>query len=77
MRLKIFCGALLLLMFSTVVLNAQPSGGFGPCDNQDIDASCPIDTWVFVLAGGAFIFAAAHLYRKQKSQNARRRTGKI
>ncbi len=38
-----------------------------PCDGSDPDASCPLDTWVFVLAGALVIFAVARLYRKQKS----------
>jgi hypothetical protein len=40
------------------------------CDNADVDAYCPLDTWVIILAMAAFAFAAAHLYRKQKSLQA-------
>ncbi|WPV02768.1 hypothetical protein SNE26_13350 [Mucilaginibacter sp. cycad4] len=41
-----------------------------PCDNADGDATCPLDTWVIVLAAAVFTFAAIHLYRKQKSLQA-------
>jgi len=41
-----------------------------PCDSSDGDAFCPLDTWVVILAVAAFAFAAAHLYRKQKSLQA-------
>lgn len=41
-----------------------------PCDPTDNDAFCPLDTWVIVLAVAAFIFAATHLYRKQKPLQA-------
>ncbi|WP_413667185.1 hypothetical protein ACEN9X_22070 [Mucilaginibacter sp. Mucisp86] len=40
------------------------------CDNADDDAYCPLDTWVIVFAVAAFVFAAIHLYRKQKSLQA-------
>ena len=64
MRIKIFCGALLLLMLNVVVLYAQPGE---PCGGTDPDATCPLDTWVIVLAVAATALAAFHLYRKQKS----------
>ncbi len=55
-------GVLLLLM-----LNVGVSYGQGlACGGQDPDAVCPLDTWVVVLAGISLLFAAVHLYRKQK-----------
>jgi len=64
MRLKIFCCALLLLMFNVAVVYAQLGN---PCNDADPDVSCPLDTWVFVLVGASVIFATARLYRKQNS----------
>jgi hypothetical protein len=64
MRIKIFFGAFLLLMLNVVMLYAQPGE---PCGGVDPDATCPLDTWVIVLAFAAVIFAAFHLNRKQKS----------
>jgi hypothetical protein len=42
--------------------------GLGPdCSDTDpIDANCPLDTWVFVLAAVVLVFAVIHLQRKQK-----------
>jgi hypothetical protein len=65
MRIKIFCGALALLMLNVIVLYAQPGE---PCGGTDPDATCPLDTWVIVLAVIATVFAAIHLSRKQRSQ---------
>jgi hypothetical protein len=64
MRVKIFLGALLLLILNTVTLYAQIGE---PCGGVDPDATCPLDTWVIVLAAAAVIFAVMHLNRKQKS----------
>jgi len=64
MRLKIFCSTLLLLMLNVAVVCAQITNN---CDGTDPDLSCPLDTWVFFLAGVTIIFATARLYRKQKS----------
>jgi len=64
MRSKLFGGALLLLILNSAVLYAQPGV---PCGGTDPDATCPLDTWVIVLAIIAVIFAAYHLHRKQKS----------
>jgi hypothetical protein len=66
MRVKIFFSALFLLMLSSVLTYAQTSPG-GPCAFTDPDNSCPLDTWVIVLAFVAVLFAALHLSRKQKS----------
>jgi len=42
-----------------------------PCDDSDpySGGSCPLDTWVWVLAAVALVFGAAQLYRKQKLQS--------
>jgi len=64
MRIKIFGCALILLMLNTVFLYAQVE----PCAGTDPDATCPLDTWVIILAAIAFVFTAAHLYRKQSAQ---------
>jgi hypothetical protein len=66
MRIKIFGGALIVLMLSAVIAFAQ--GGPGePCGGTDPDATCPLDSWVMVLAVIAVVFASVHLYRKQKA----------
>ena len=41
-----------------------------PCGGDDPYATCPLDSWVIVLAAVALIFAAVHLYRKQKTVSA-------
>lgn len=64
MRIKIFFGALFLLMLNVVALYAQPGE---PCGGTDPDETCPLDTWIFVLAVIATLYAATHLYRKQRS----------
>jgi len=66
MRIKIFLGALLLLMLNTIFLYAQPGE---PCGGVDPDATCPLDTWVVVLAAVAVTAAVIHLSRKQKSRS--------
>ena len=70
MRVKIFSGALLLLILNTAVLYAQPGE---PCGGTDPDATCPLDTWVLVLAVIALIFAFSRLYRKQKLESSGQR----
>ena len=57
-----FCCVLLLLTFNAVVLHAQPGE---PCAGTDPDASCPLDTWVFVLAGAMVIVTTVRLYQKK------------
>jgi len=64
MRIRKALGALFLLTFNCAVLYAQPGE---PCGGTDPDAVCPLDTWVFVLAAVAIVFAFIHLSRKQKS----------
>jgi hypothetical protein len=54
-------------MFNVAMIYAQVDN---PCEDSDPDGNgCPLDTWVFVLAGASVIFALVGLYRKQKSQN--------
>ena len=63
MRIKFFSCVLILLMFSVILSYGQGL----PCVDTDPDATCPLDTWVLILAAGASIFAVMHLSRKQKS----------
>jgi hypothetical protein len=66
MRIKIFLGAFLLLMLNGVFLYAQPGE---PCGGVDPDATCPLDSWVVVLAAVAVTATVVHLYRKQRSRS--------
>jgi hypothetical protein len=52
------------MMLNTAALYAQPGE---PCGGVDPDATCPLDTWVIVLAFAAVVFAAFHLHRKRQS----------
>jgi hypothetical protein len=59
----VFSGSLFLLPVASFAqdqecLDIDPNGGVCPS---------PLDTWVFVLAIIAVVFAIIHLYRKQKS----------
>jgi hypothetical protein len=58
---------LLFLIANVAVLFAQ---GALPCNDGDIDAACPLDTWVIVLAAGALLFTIMHLYRVRKAESA-------
>jgi hypothetical protein len=62
MRVKIFLGVVLLFMVNVAALYAQPTE---PCEGTDPDTTCPLDTWVIVLAFIALIFTVIHLYRKR------------
>jgi len=64
MRGKLFWGVLLIFILNSSVLFAQVGE---PCGGTDPDATCPLDTWVIMLAMVAVVFAAWHLHRKQKS----------
>jgi uncharacterized membrane protein len=66
MRVRIFFGTLLLLVFNVLLLHAQ-SGDPQGCSGTDIDNPCPLDTWVIILAIIAVVFAAIYLNHKQKS----------
>jgi hypothetical protein len=66
MRLKVFVVTLVLLTLNTALLYAQTSGI--PCAGVDVDSTCPLDTWVVVLAGIAFLFAIMRLHRKNLAQ---------
>lgn len=63
MRIKIFCGVSLLLMLNAVAGFGQTSC---PCGCSEVDAPCPLDTWIVVMAAIALVFGAMHLYRKGK-----------
>ncbi|MDR3693260.1 hypothetical protein [Mucilaginibacter sp.] len=67
MRGKLFWWPLLLFILNSSVLFAQSTNPGEPCGGTDPDATCPLDTWVIILAMVAVVFAAWHLYRKQKS----------
>ena len=67
MQTKIFFSALFILLFNSFLLKAQSGTPGGDCGFADVDTTCPIDTWVYILAAVALVFAAVHLYRKQKS----------
>ena len=64
---------LLFLIANVAVLFAQ---GALPCNDGDIDANCPIDSWVVVMAAGALIFTILHLYRVRKTVSPVRITDK-
>jgi hypothetical protein len=68
MRGKLFLGALILLLLNSAVLYAQPGE---PCAGVDPDSTCPLDTWVIVLAFVAIVFAAIHLSRKKAAQKTK------
>jgi H+/Cl- antiporter ClcA len=65
MRTRIFCGAFFLLMLNVAVGFAQTGPG-GACGLADGDGTCPLDTWVLVLAAIGLVFGAVHLYHKGK-----------
>ncbi len=56
----------LFLIVNVAVLFAQ---GALPCNDGDIDAACPIDSWVVVLAAGALLLTILHLYRARKAES--------
>ncbi|HWD90428.1 MAG TPA: hypothetical protein VG367_20015 [Mucilaginibacter sp.] len=62
MKLKIGFIIVLLLLFSAAS-HAQNL----PCDGTDPDASCPIDSWVMLLAAASSIFAAYTLLKRKKA----------
>ncbi|MDB5016251.1 MAG: hypothetical protein JWQ84_1083 [Mucilaginibacter sp.] len=63
MKVKIiFSVFLLVTLFNGTISYAQ--AGL-PCAGTDIDNTCPLDTWVIVLAFLAVAFASFHLSRKQ------------
>jgi hypothetical protein len=66
MRIRIFLGTMLLLMLNAAVLFAQTGIG-EPCEGNDPDSTCPLDTWVIVLAVVAVVFAVIRLRRKQQA----------
>jgi len=68
MRIKIFFSTI-LLMLNAVLLYAQADAG-GPCTGTDPDNTCPLDTWVILLAFIAIVFAAWRLNNKRKTATA-------
>jgi len=60
----IISGSLFLL---PLISFAQDDGGPVCGDDDPINAYCPLDTWVIILAFIAVIFKAIYLQRKQKT----------
>jgi hypothetical protein len=59
----------LLFILSPLISTAQDISI--PCSGgDDYDSSCPLDTWVILLAVVACITASIYLHRKQKSLQA-------
>ncbi|MEO6848989.1 MAG: hypothetical protein ABI203_01910 [Mucilaginibacter sp.] len=58
-KFKVGLGVVVLLLLNIVTVHAQTL----PCNGDDPDASCPLDTWVMVLVIAASLFAAFRLYR--------------
>lgn len=65
MKLKAGLGIFILLLLSTMAF-AQEGNPGNPCFGQDIEDTCPLDTWVTILVIAAAIFAAFHLYRRKQ-----------
>lgn len=65
MKLKAGFSVVVLLLLSIVSAHAQTL----PCNGTDDDSTCPLDTWVAVLAFAALILATSHLYRKQSTRH--------
>jgi hypothetical protein len=68
MGAKIFFSTLFLLMLNAAALFAQPGE---PCAGTDPDATCPLDSWVLILAAVVVIFAFIHLSGKRSAQKTR------
>jgi hypothetical protein len=66
MKLKIGFAVIGLLLISVISAYAQ-AGPITPCQADDNDGTCPLDTWVIVLVIFVSIFAAFRLYRRKKS----------
>jgi len=64
MKLKVGLGIFVLLLLNIVTAHAQGL----PCGGDDPDATCPLDTWVLILAIMASFFAYLQLSRRQKSR---------
>lgn len=66
MKFNKFCVAFLLLMINVIVSHAQD---LNPCSDTDPDSTtgCPLDTWVFFLAGAALILGVIRLNKKKAS----------
>jgi hypothetical protein len=61
---------ILLAMFFLLIINCGKLFAQGvPCDDPDV--TCPLDTWVLLLAGAFLIFATVRLYKKQKLYNTK------
>jgi hypothetical protein len=69
MKFKAGFGVFVLLLLNIITAHAQTL----PCNGDDPDATCPLDTWVIVLVIAASFFTAFRLYRRKSSSapNAR------
>lgn len=66
--IKLFTVTIVLSCLIVQVAAAQSSAP-APCTGDPDDLgfdpnSCPLDTWVFLLAAIVFIFAVTHLHKK-------------
>ena len=61
---KHFISVLLLLVAASAA--AQPGGGGDPLPCDPDATYCPIDSWVFALAGVAVLSAAYYLHKNRK-----------
>ena len=64
MKLKVWFSVVILLLVSIIKVHAQ---NVLPCGGTDPDATCPLDTWVMVLALASSAFAAFTLFRRKKA----------
>ncbi len=67
LKLKVGLATLALLLFNVVIVHAQ-LGGDLPCEGQDVDGNCPLDSWVVVLVILVSIAAVGSLYRRRRSE---------
>ncbi len=56
----------LCIMLMPLLLHAQDPGE--PCsDNDPLDNTCPLDTWVYIMAVPAAALAALYIFKQQKT----------
>jgi hypothetical protein len=66
MRTKLALITFVLLLTDALKLHAQSTGECGDFSDPD-NATCPLDSWIYILVFAAAIFVSFHLYRKQKA----------
>jgi len=62
-KLVLLTAFLILINLSSFAQLENPCGGTGDPDDP---TTCPLDSWVLILAITALIFTAFHLYRRQQ-----------